>query len=170
VYLQFVTSALSQVAGTITPEAPKATNGVAGQLQHYSRKQLRLLIASAAKADDYKVLANYFHHQELVFRNKAQRTLDEYAAHAGRYPMATKFVTKAEVAARLYDDYVSKADENARLAAQYDEKLAEMGIEPERESATIISIKSLQSPPADRRSSALLENLKRSSTPPDPHE
>jgi hypothetical protein len=157
VYSQFVSSARSQAVSGVAPVAPKARNGIAGQLQHYSRKQLRLLMASAANAEDYQLLASYFHRQELVFRNKAQRTLDDYASYAGRYPMATKFVTRAEVAGRLYNNYISKAEENARLAAQCEERLAEMGIEPERESATIVSMKSLQSPPMYRPSTALLK-------------
>jgi hypothetical protein len=166
VYSQFVSGARSQAVSGVAPVA-EARNGIAGQPQHYSRKQLRILMANAANPDDYQLLASYFRRQELVFRNKAQRTLDDYASYAGRYPMATKFVTRAEVAGRLYKNYISKADENARLAAQYEESLAEMGIEPERESATIVSVKSLQSPPVYRPSTALLENLKRSSAPPD---
>jgi hypothetical protein len=163
-HLQFISGAHAQAASAVAPVAPKA-NGTAGQPRHYSRKQLRVLLASAAKAEDYQLLATYFHHQELVFRNKAQRTLDDYASYAGKYPMATKFVTRAEVAARAYNGYISKADENARLAAQYEERLAAIGIEPEKESSTIVSIESLQKAKTYIPASALLKTSAQSSKP-----
>ena len=111
---------------------------------HYSQRQLRSLIASAANADDYQKLATYFHYQELMFREKAQKVIDEYADHAGKYPMATKTVTRADVATRSYDEYSSKANDNARLARKYDELLIELNVKPASESATIVSLKSLQ--------------------------
>jgi hypothetical protein len=121
-----------------------STAAVAQRSQHFGHKQLRLLISSAADADDYQKLAEYFHYNELLFREKAQRVANEYANHAGKYPMATKSMTRAEVMSRFYDRYSFKSGENARLAKQYDKKLLELGIKLESESAMTISIKSLQ--------------------------
>jgi hypothetical protein len=131
--------------------------------EHYSPKQLRLLEANAASPADYQKLATYFHHQELLFRTKAQQALDEYANHTGKYPMATKFVSRAEVVARLRDHYLSKADDNAKAAERYHEKLTQLGFKPASESATITSVNSLQNAPSSTPGSALMETSR--STP-----
>jgi hypothetical protein len=123
--------------------ALRPTQATAQQPQHYSHRQLRLLMAGAANTDDYQKLATYFHYQELMCRTKARKVVDEYANDSGKYPMATKTVTRAEVMARAYDQYSSQANENARLAGRYDEMLTKLGVKPASESATIVSINSL---------------------------
>jgi hypothetical protein len=117
---------------------------MAQQPQRYSHKQLHLMMACAGNAADYQQLATYFHRQELMFRAKAQHTIDEYSSQAGKFTMATKFTSRAEVASRLYESYSFKAVENARLAGWYDEMLTGLGIKPVSESAAIVSVKDLQ--------------------------
>lgn len=135
----FVCAAILAGAAALSP-----ARALAQQPQHRSHKQLRSLIASAANADDYQKLATYFHYQELLFRAKAQRAIDDYAIHAGKFTMAAKFISRAEVAARLYDHYLFKASESAKLAGRYDGMLTELGVKPDRESVAIVSVKSLQ--------------------------
>lgn len=110
---------------------------------HYSHKQLRTLMAGAEKAGDYQRLASYFHYRELMLHAKAQRTIDEYVLRAGKYPMATKILTRAEIALRLYEDYSCEKDVNAKLARRYEKKLIELGLRPKIESETLVSVKSL---------------------------
>jgi hypothetical protein len=167
VHLQLVSNAHAQTARAVIPVDPQIKNSIDAQPRHYSRQQLRLLMADATTADDYQRLATYFHHEELTFRTKAQRTLDDYASYAGKYPMAAKFVTRAEVAARVYNRCVSKANESARLSGQYEERLTAMGIEPEKESATIVSVEALQKAKTHISASAFLETSERSPKPKD---
>jgi len=96
-----------------------------------------------SNAREYLRVALYFHQKELRFRAKAQNTIDWYANHSGKYPMATKTITRADAAARQYNEYSSKADENAKLAATYDEMLAELGYKPIDPSPVVVSLKSL---------------------------
>lgn len=120
----------------------------AQQTTHYSRKQLRLLVGIARNEHDYRKLASYFRYQEMAFRTKAQKALDEYALDGWRLPLATKFVTRSEALARLRRHYLVKADENAKLAQHYNEMLTDLGAAPGSESATVVSVKSLQNAPA----------------------
>ncbi len=99
--------------------------------------------ANLANANEYLRVALYFHEKELLFRAKAQNTIDRYANDYGKYPMATKTVTRAEATGRQYNDYSSKADENARLAATYEEMLSETGCKRPDFSREVVSIKSL---------------------------
>jgi hypothetical protein len=139
-----------------TPLAPKAEVPVE-QVQHYSHKQLRSLMSRATNSDDYRRLATYFHYQEMFFRAKAQKTLDDYFNTETKYKMATKFVTRAEVASRSYNDSLSKAENNARLADRYDEMLTETAIKPEKRSATLVSVENLKRASRDTGTSALLK-------------
>ena len=70
--------------------------------------------------------------------------------------MATKTVSREEVARRTYADYLAKADDNATLAARYDEKLAELGVNPESVSSLAVSVKSLQNARTGTQGSALI--------------
>lgn len=117
--------------------APLKTIGQ--EQEQLSHKQLQLLIKSASSAKDFQRLATYYHYQELVFRNKAQRTLDEYASLDGRYAMATKTVSRADAVGRAYQSCLKRAEENATLAAHYDGMLTAMGVTPEVISATTVS-------------------------------
>ena len=101
-------------------------------------------IGQAASAVDYQRVATYFRLRELEFRAKAQNAIQEYLIHSGPYPMATKTVTRAEVAARQISDYSSKANENGRLAASYDEVLSELGCKPLSVPSTVVSLKDLE--------------------------
>lgn len=58
--------------------------------------------------------------------------------------MATKTVTRAEVTKRAYDECTTKANENGALAEQYDRMLVELGVKPEIESTSVVSVGSLQ--------------------------
>ncbi len=89
-------------------------------------------------------VAAYFHHRELAFRAKAQRILNEYSRESARYPMATKTVTHATAVSRRYHEYQAKADENARLAANYDEILRGMGFDPPSNQRPAVSLRDLQ--------------------------
>ena len=109
-----------------------------------SHRELQLVMTDAGSSHDYQKLAAYFRHQELLFRAKAESARNEYALHAGRFTMATKFMSRAEVAARLYGHYCFKAEENERLASRYDELLNRFGVKPTIESGSIVSVKSLQ--------------------------
>ncbi len=97
-----------------------------------------------ASVREYRRVATYFHYRELAFRVKARNTIDRYSRHCAKYPMATKTVTRAEVAARQYSDYCSKADENARLAATYDELLEKLCLLPANVPTETISLKDLE--------------------------
>ena len=90
-------------------------------------------MASAKNPNEYQKLARYFRHRELVYRAKAQREIDAYVNCAPNYPMAAKFLTRADVTARLYDHYLFKAEENAKLAGRYDGMLLRLGIKPASE-------------------------------------
>jgi hypothetical protein len=122
----------------------EASGAAAQTTPHYSRKQLKLLMDNAASADDYQKLAHYFHYQQMLFQTKAQLLLDESARNSSRYPMATKTVTRAEVTKRAYDECTTKANENGALAEQYDRMLVELGVKPEIESTSVVSVGSLQ--------------------------
>jgi len=110
--------------------------------EHYSSKQLHRLMDHASTAAEFQKLATYFHYQELVFRTKAQKMVDEYATVGARYPMATKTISRTEVESRLYKEYSAKADEDAKFAARYDEILLGMGVKPEPMSPNLVSAKS----------------------------
>lgn len=109
--------------------------------EHLSRGQLQLLVKNAASAKDFQRLATYYHYQELLYRKKAQSTLDEYANVNSRYSMATKTVSRAEVASREYQGCLKKASESAGRAAHYDAILTEMGVTPQVISAITVSAK-----------------------------
>ena len=115
---------------------------LAQEPEHYSSKQLHKLMDRASTAADFQKLATYFHYQELVFRTKAQKMVDEYASVGVRYPMATKTISRTELESRLYKEYSAKADEDAKLAARYDEILLGMGVKPEPMSPNLVSAKS----------------------------
>jgi len=107
-------------------------------------KQPEHLVANAANADEYVKVATYFHYRELEFRARAQNAIHSYATHVGRYPMATKTVTHAAAVERQYSDYLSKAEKNARLAANYDQVLEELGRKPAAIQSLVVSVKDLQ--------------------------
>jgi hypothetical protein len=113
----------------------------AQEREHLSQKQLRLMMQAAGNADEYQELASYFRYRELMFRVKAQRALDKFALDRGGSAWATKVVTRAEVVDRVREYYLSKADENAKLAERYFARLTELGVKPLIESATIVSAK-----------------------------
>ena len=113
----------------------------AQQPLNLGRKQLQLLIKNARSPQEYQKLATYFHYQELLYRAKAQNVVRDYANIGTRYPMATKTVSRSDVARRQYEACLSKAESNATLAAHYDELLTEMGIAPEVLSSTTVSAK-----------------------------
>jgi len=120
------------------------TTASAQQSERYSHRELQLLLTDAVNPHDYQKLADYFHHQHLLFRAKAESALNDYAVHAGRFTMASKFMTRAEVAARVYGHYCFKAEENEKLASRYDGLLNQFGIKPPPiESGSIVSVKSL---------------------------
>ena len=122
--------------------APARASGQ--QPERYGHRELQLLLTDAVDPHDYQKLAAYFHHQQLLFRAKAESTLNEYALHAGRFTMASKFMTRAEVAARVSGHYRFKAEENEKLASRYDGLLNQFGIKPPPiESGSIVSVKSL---------------------------
>ena len=118
------------------------TAALAQEPARYSSKQLHRLMDYASTAADFQRLATYFHYQELVFRTKAQKMVDEYASVGACYPMATKTISRTEVESRLYKEYSAKAEEDSKLAARYDEILLGMGIKPETISANLVSAKS----------------------------
>ncbi len=124
---------------------------------HYSNKQLRFLMATASHADEFQKLASYFHYQELVFRTKAQKMRDEYASYGMKYPMATKNVSRVEIESRLYEQYSARANENATLAAKYDELLIGLGVTPARVSATRVSARSLETTQGKTQGTSLVE-------------
>ena len=99
---------------------------------------------AAVNARECVRVATYFHYRELLFRAKAQETIDRYANQLSRYPMATKTVTRAEVVERQYSEYLLKADENARMAAGYDAILLELGMKGWNGSGTVVSVKDLR--------------------------
>ncbi len=101
-------------------------------------------IRSATNAEEYLKVATYFRRREIEFRAKAQNVIHDYMLHPGPYAMATKTVTRAEVAARQVSEYSSKADENARLAATYDKALSELGRPTSSVPTTVVSVKDLQ--------------------------
>ena len=116
----------------------------AQQAEHFSKKQLRLLMANASKPADFQKLATYFHYQALTYSTKAQKVLEEYANVGSRYPMATKTIPRAEMESRQYREYSAKADENSGLAARYDAILTGFGVKPVSVSSTIVSAKELE--------------------------
>ncbi len=99
---------------------------------------------AATKAKEWLRVATYFHHQELVFRMRAQTLIDRYCRDAAIYPMATKTVSRADALARQYSEYESKAEENARMAASYEGKLTGLGYKLEKVSAVVVSVKDLE--------------------------
>lgn len=105
----------------------------------YGAAELKTLKAKANSADDYRKLAEYFHYQELLYRAKAQDTLDAYANYGGRYLMVTKTISRAEVANRDYNACFVKAETYSRLAAKYDAKLLQLGERPVSISSTFVS-------------------------------
>lgn len=119
----------------------------AQQPYRFSPKQVRLLLAHAESAADYQKLSSYFHYQELLFRAKRQTVFDYYANHTGKFTMAAKFWSRADVNARLSNKYACKAEENAKIAGRYDEMLANLGVKPVRESAVLVNVKSLRKAP-----------------------
>jgi hypothetical protein len=136
--------------------ALRPNRAIAQQPEHYGHRELRRLMANAKNPDEYQKLAKYFHYRELFYRAKAQREIDAYANCVPNYPMAAKFLTRADITARLYDHYLFKAGENAKLAGRYDEMLTRLGIKPASESAMIVSVKSLQNASAGTAGSALM--------------
>ncbi len=116
-------------------------NAAGQERELLSRKELQSLVKNASSAKDFQRLATHYHYQELVFRNKAQKTLDAYASLNGRYAMATKTISRADAADREYQSCLKKADESAALAAHYDGILTEMGVTPEVISAVTVSAK-----------------------------
>jgi hypothetical protein len=62
--------------------------------------------------------------------------------------MATKTVTHAAAVALRYSEYESKANENARLAANYDAMLNELGFGPANAPRTTVSLGELQADPS----------------------
>jgi hypothetical protein len=137
--LSLVYLALLLGAGAIYP-----SRSLAQQPEHFNRKQLHQLMEQAADADEYQKLASYFRYRELAFRAKAQNTLDGYISLQGGSATSTKFISRAEIADRLRQHYLCKADENAKFAHCYFAKLSQLGVKPLLESATMVSLKSLQ--------------------------
>lgn len=100
------------------------------------------------QASEYLKVATYFHHRELAFRAKAQVILNDYSRDSVRYPMATKTITHATAVALRYYEYQVKANENARLAASYEDKLRAMGFELPNAPRVTVSLKELQTDPS----------------------
>ena len=132
----------------------------AQQPEHYSKKQLRLLMTTASKADDFQKLATYFHYQALTYSSKAQKILEEYELYGARYPMATKTIPRAEMESKLYREYSAKADDNSELAARYDRILSGFGVKPESVSSTVVSAQDLEKPAKGTACAALVERPK----------
>ncbi len=65
-------------------------------------------------AGEYVRRAEYFRYRELFFRMKAQNLIKSIGVCSSPYAMATRTVTRAEVVAREYIEYLSKAEQNAR--------------------------------------------------------
>lgn len=130
------------------------------QFERYSNKELRLMVANASNADDYQKLATYFHYEELMYRAKAQKIMDEYANYGAKHPMATKTISRTDVESRLYQQYSAKADENSALAARYDELLTQLGVKPAIISSTVVSARSLQRDSTGTPGAALVDNGK----------
>ena len=106
--------------------------------QHYSRKQLRELVANSTGANSYRQLAEYFHHEKQVYRAKADEEMHEYAKFFSYYH--PKFPTGAENAARLHQYYARKADRAGRLATYYDDLLVKNGFSPVSEPLTVSAV------------------------------
>lgn len=130
---------------------------IAQEPQQYSHKELHRLMASTGNPDDYQKLATYFHYKEQAYRAKAQAEMDAYADCVRNITLAPKFLTRADVTARLYDYYSSKADADAKLARRYDEMLIRHGIRPSSEPTATVSVTSLQDALAGTRGAALLQ-------------
>lgn len=134
--LQAITCTSIFLIGTILSPVP-------GIAQRPQKGKLVRQTANPSRASEYFRVALYFHNKELLFRAKAQSTIDWYANHYGKYPMATKTVSRAEAAAQQFNDYSSKADESARMAAAYQQMLSEIGCKPADFSAVVVSIETL---------------------------
>lgn len=98
--------------------------------QHLSRAELRRFMANANNPAAYQELAAYFHYQQQVYRAKADAEMDDYANCVRNVTMAPKFPTRADQDDRLYEYYSAKADQQAKLAAHYDELLTKSGSKP----------------------------------------
>lgn len=111
--------------------------------EELSRAELKRLMERADKVTDYERLATFFHSREEFYSAKAQAEMEDYASCARNFLIAPKFPTRADQDFRLFEYYSQKADEQAKLAAQYDDLLLANGIKP-RQSPKIISLKDLQ--------------------------
>jgi hypothetical protein len=111
---------------------------------HLTHKQLKVLTVNAATAEDHRMLATYFHYQEMLFLSKAQQILDDYVNHRLCYPMATKTVTRSEVVTNFYRECLKKANENGILARMQDSQLAALGITPPVESRITVPVSSFK--------------------------
>jgi hypothetical protein len=116
---------------------------IAQHKEEVSRAELKRLMAHANKPTDYERLASFFHSREQFYRAKAQAKMDDYASCVRNFLVAPKFPTRADQDSRLFDYYSTKADEQAKLAAGYDDLLLANGIEPKR-NTQIVSVKDLQ--------------------------
>jgi hypothetical protein len=133
-----------------------ANQVIAQEPQQYSHRALHRLMASTGNPVDYQKLATYFHYQEQAYRAKAQAEMDAYADCVRNITLAPKFLTRADVTARLYDYYSYKADADAKLARRYDEMLIIHGIRPLSAPTGIVSVTSLEDASAGTREAATL--------------
>jgi spore coat polysaccharide biosynthesis protein SpsF (cytidylyltransferase family) len=92
---------------------------------HYSRAQLRQLTKEAHTQSQYQALAEHFRNQQQRFQQQAHSEEQEWVRRSQfTVGVAQKYPRPADSAKNLYDYYAYEADQNGKLAAQY-EKLAQ---------------------------------------------
>lgn len=111
--------------------------------QDYTSKQVHDLIRHAETASDYQNLATYFRYRELVFRAKAQRSMDDYARCARNVTMSPKFQTRPDLDREAYEYYSFKATQSAKAAQRYEQILTARGIKPENTVGLTVPVGSL---------------------------
>jgi hypothetical protein len=125
----------------------------AQQPQTLRHRKMRQLIANAKTPLDYRRLAMYFHYQEQVDRSKADAEMQYYSECFLQF--RPKFPTAADNASRLYEYYSAKANEEAKLAAHYDDLLIRSGSKPVGKVQTV-SVTDLESQSAQQGTNSVL--------------
>ncbi len=93
---------------------------------NYNKKELQQLIQQAKTVSDYQKLAAYFVSKENIYLVKAKTAQENYE-QARRHIAIPKYPAAADTAKWFYQYDRSQADQMAKLAGQYEQKLQALG-------------------------------------------